>query len=152
MHVRSWRSTYAGIVPAPFLASLSETDRALQWREWLTLDLPIYVAESDGEIVGFASGGPIRDPIPGYDAELFAIYLLDRVQRQGIGSALLRALIEVLHSRGLTAMIAWVLESNSSCSFYEQTGAHALQTKQIEIGGAPLAVRAYGWPALKTAP
>ena len=89
--------------------------------------------------------------MPGYDAELFAIYLLDRVQRQGIGSALLNRLTEALYSRDLTAIIAWVLESNSSCSFYERTGARALQTKQIEIGGAPLSVRAYGWPALKAA-
>lgn len=152
VHVQSWRSTYAGIVPSPFLAALNEADRASQWTGWLQLDLPVYVAEvssqTDSQIVGFIGGGPIRESVPGFDAELFALYLLKPAQRQGIGTALLHALARALTQRGLTSMVAWVLVSNSSRYFYERTGARLVQTSEIEIGKALLPIHAYGWPSL----
>ena len=150
VHVRSWRATYANIVPADFLAALSEAGRTAQWSDWLQLDLPVYVAESDGEIVGFISGGPIRKPLPGFDAELFAIYLLPSAQREGTGTALLQTLAHALIERGFTSLIAWVLESNDSLHFYKHTGAHPVQSKTIEIGGMPLPAQAFGWPSLET--
>ncbi len=63
VHIESWRTTYAGIVPDACLAALNETERELQWQEWLTRDIPVYIAELDGQVVGFISGGPIREPI-----------------------------------------------------------------------------------------
>jgi L-amino acid N-acyltransferase YncA len=126
VHIQSWRSTYAGIIPTPFLAALNEADRTAQWSEWLKLELPVYVADHLGEIVGFIGGGPIREPVEPYDAELFAIYLLEGAQRQGTGSTLLKALARELHQRGFTNLIAWVLESNVSRHFYEATGAHPI--------------------------
>ena len=150
VHVQSWRSTYAGIVPATSLAALREADRARDWQQWLTLDVPIYVADREGEVVGFISGGPIREPIEGYDAELFTIYLLAAAQREGTGTKLLRTLASDLHSRGLQSLLAWVLASNVSSHFYQTTGASLVDTKTIAIDGIPLAAQAYGWPALNT--
>ena len=52
-----------------------------------------------GEIVGFASGGPIRSEtaeLLGTEAEIFAIYLLDRVKRQGIGRRLMTGVFDHL--------------------------------------------------------
>jgi hypothetical protein len=46
------------------------------------------VAEiGSGALVGFASGGRLRTPHPGFDAELHAIYLLSDVQGRGLGQA-----------------------------------------------------------------
>jgi GNAT superfamily N-acetyltransferase len=148
VHVESWRTTYAGIVPEAFLAGLDEAERTLSWREWLTLDVPVFVAELDGEIVGFAGGGAIREPLLDYDAELFAIYLLKQAQGRGIGMALLRALAGSLRDRGLSRMMAWVLASNTSGEFYAKTGASLISSKEMDIGGAMLPVLAYGWPSL----
>jgi hypothetical protein len=71
VHVQSWRTTYAGIVPEEYLATLNEAERVLLWRDWLTRDLRVYIADLDGEIVGFISGEAIREPVQTYDAELF---------------------------------------------------------------------------------
>ncbi len=57
-------------------------------------------------------------------------------------------LAQALTRKGLTGMIAWVLEQNRSLHFYERTGARALDTKRIEIDGTSLPVRAFGWPSL----
>jgi L-amino acid N-acyltransferase YncA len=148
VHVQSWLTTYAGIVPQAYLSSLNEAERALSWREWLTRGVHAYLAESEGEIVGFVSGGQIREVLHDYDAELFAIYLLKGAQRSGIGKALLRELANSLGAKGFKSMIAWCLQSNPSVDFYRKTGALPISTKEIEIGGTHLTELAFGWPNL----
>jgi len=91
---QSWQTTYAGIVPHEYLASLNEVVRVPIWREWLSRDTLVFVVEIEGELVGFGSAGPIREPMQDYDAELFAIYVLKHAQKRGIGTVLLRSLVD----------------------------------------------------------
>jgi GNAT superfamily N-acetyltransferase len=149
VHVQSWRTTYAGIVPEEHLATLNEAGHVLLWREWLTRDIRVYVADLDGRIVGFISGGAIREPVQTYAAELYAIYLLEQAQRQGIGTDLLKELAESLLSKGFNSMIVWVLEKNPSRHFYVRSGAQIVTTKEIQIGGVTLSEASYGWPDLQ---
>ncbi len=161
VHVDSWRTTYAGIVPDEYLATLNEAERVPLWREWLIRDIQVYVADLDGEVVGFISGGPIREPVETYDAELYAIYLLQHAQKRGIGTALLRELAGSLGSRGFKSMIVWVLEENPAKHFYVKSRAQLVSSpvsagesslvsaKDVEIGGVTLSEVAYGWPSLE---
>ena len=149
VHIESWRTTYAGIVPDEYLAALNEPERTAAWQEWLTRDIPVYVASLDGKVVGFIGGGPIREPIETYGAELYAIYLLRHAQGQGIGRQLLKQLVTTLRSNGFHSTVAWVLEQNPAKHFYIRTGAQLLASKEIEIGGATLTEVAYGWPDLQ---
>ena len=149
VHVESWRTTYAGIVPDEYLAALKEADRATTWREQLSNSLEVSVADLDGEVIGFITGGPIREPIHSYDAELYAIYLLQSAQGQRIGPALLHELATSLLNKGFRSMAVWVLEQNPAKHFYIHTGAELLASKDIEIGGATLTEVAYGWPDLE---
>ena len=148
VHVHSWRTTYAGIVPDSYLAALNEAERASQWSEWLTSEVEVMIAELDGKAVGFISGGVIREPIEGYDCELFAIYLLEEAQRRGIGSRLLEKLAAALMAKNFRSMVVWVLEDNPAKQFYVKCGATRIARKEIEIGGAKLSEAAYGWPDL----
>lgn len=149
VHVDSWRTTYAGLVPDEYLATLSEADRAAAWRERISNGSEVYVADLDSEVVGFTTGGPIREQIQSYDAELYAIYLLKQAQGRRIGTSLLHELITSLHSQGFHSMVVWVLEQNPAKHFYIRTGAQLLTSKEIEIGGATLAEVAYGWPDMR---
>jgi L-amino acid N-acyltransferase YncA len=148
VHIQSWLTTYAGIVPDDYLSSLNEAERVPLWREWLARDIHVYVAELDGEVVGFISGGQIREPLQEYDAELFAIYLLQRAQGIGIGTALLKKLADSLNAKGFKSMAVWVLQNNPSIRFYEKSGALPVSSKKIEIGGALLSELAFAWPDL----
>jgi GNAT superfamily N-acetyltransferase len=150
VHVQSWLTTYAGIVPEDYLASLDEAERVLLWQDWLTRDIQVYVAELDGDVVGFISGGQIREPLQGCDAELFAIYLVHQAQGRGLGTTLLRKLAESLRAKGFKGMTVWVLERNPAKHFYERLGAALVTTKEIEIGGALLQEVAFAWPDLAT--
>lgn len=146
VHVQSWLTTYKGLVPDEYLASLNEAERVPLWQEWLTRDISVFVAEHEGKIVGFAGGGPIREPLAAYDAELYAMYLLGEVQGRGIGRNLLSAVAGALALKDHASMLVWVLEQNPAVRFYEKTGAKHLMTKQIEIGGVSLSELALGWP------
>jgi L-amino acid N-acyltransferase YncA len=148
VHVQSWWTTYAGIVPDEYLAALNEAERVPLWRDQLTRGVPVYVADVDGEVVGFISRGPIREPVQTYDVELYAIYLLERAQRHGIGIALLRELAGSLLSKGFTSMMVWVLDKNPSRHFYVKSGAQLVTSKEIQIGGMTLSEVAYGWSDL----
>ena len=149
VHVQSWRTTYSGIVPAEYLTSLNEAERASLWQDWLQRDLCVHVAELEGVVVGFANGGPIREPLGEYGAEMYAIYLLQAAQGKGIGRQLVGALATALLARDFKNMAVWVLEQNPAVHFYERAGAQHLEGKQIEIGGTLLTEIALGWPDLR---
>ncbi len=148
VHVQSWRTTYAGLVPEEYLANLDEAQRAVLWSEWLATDVKVYVAEAQGKIVGFASGGPMREALQTYDGEVYALYLLKEAQGQGIGTALLYELAGALLDEGFISMAVWVLEKNPAMAFYVKSGALPVASKEIEIGGAWLVEIALGWPDL----
>jgi len=149
VHIESWRTTYRGIVPDKFLADLNAEERTIRWREVIDSDPNVLIAKRDGQVVGFISGGAIREPLEEYDAELFAIYLLAEVQGKGIGTSLLMELAKRLDEGGFQSMAVWVLEANASRRFYEKSGAVRVTEKEIEIGGVLLPVAAYAWPSIK---
>jgi GNAT superfamily N-acetyltransferase len=154
VHVDSWRTTYADIVSSEFLASLSYEQRAEMWNN--TLSSPtrqsfLYVAETpDREVVGFACAGPEREGDDTYKGEIYALYLLQNYQRQGIGSMLFRASTKELQQRGITSLLIWVLTANPFRKFYEALGGKYLREKGIEIGNQRLVEVAYGWQDTRT--
>lgn len=153
VHVDSWRTTYAGLVPADHLAGLSYERFEDNWRRWLTtLNSPgfyLVAQDSAGEVVGFAAGGPERDGRDAYRGELYALYLLMGHQRQGLGRALTAETARRLVTKDITSLLVWVLAANPSRGFYEALGGVLVAEKDIEIGGATLREVAYGWQDLR---
>jgi ribosomal protein S18 acetylase RimI-like enzyme len=150
VQVEGWRSTYQGIVPDRFLASLDKEARAENWQQQLA-DPAIYffVAEDKTGVFGFITGGAVRDPAEGYDGELYAIYLLETHQQQRAGRALVRDVAAAMHDAGFRSMLVWALEENhSAIAFYKRLGAIRVAQKSINIGGKELSDLALGWPAL----
>ena len=149
VQVDSWRTTYAGIVPADYLASLSYEQQGQVWERYistLSSAAAMYVAEAaTGEVVGFAHSGPERSGHKIYTGELYAIYLLAAHQRQGLGRQLMRATVNGLLQHGLPSMLVWVLAANSFRAFYEALGGQQVAEQEITIGAARLTEVAYGW-------
>jgi L-amino acid N-acyltransferase YncA len=153
VHVDSWCTAYIGILPDGYLANMSYEGRERAWRNNFNKRGSrefVYVAEGEkGEVVGFASGGPERNGDPLYRGELYAVYLLQRFQRQGIGRQLSFAVARRLLQVGYDSMIVWVLAQNPSRGFYEALGGEAVFEKPIEVGEAKLVEVAYGWKDLR---
>lgn len=148
VHVESWRTTYAGIVPDEYLAGLDESLRVKLWQEWLTSGAVVLVAERKGEVVGFVHAGKIREAIQTADAEIYSLYLMRDAQGRGIGRELLTGVAALLRQQGFRSVGLWVLERNRSRGFYETCGGRMATSKVIEIGGARLMEVAYWWPEL----
>ncbi|MFC7364623.1 GNAT family N-acetyltransferase [Bhargavaea changchunensis] len=148
VHVRSWRTTYRGIVSEEYLDSLEIEERENRWRSGIS-HTEAFVAEDLEGIVGFANGGQERSGnYPGYDGELYAIYLLKECQGQGAGHELVRQVAIALNKAGFHSLLVRVLRNNPSRYFYEALGGVRLGAESIEIGGEFHEEWVYGWPEL----
>lgn len=75
---------------------------------------PVLVAERAGEVAGFASFAQFR-PFEGYAQTVeHGLYVAREVQRQGIGSALLGALVDRARARGAHVMVAGIEARNEA--------------------------------------
>ena len=165
VHVQAWQETYAGLIPAAYLAALTPEQRLPQWqsaiehaaragarhRLWVAVD-------GAGTIVGFAVGGAARanadhggataGNAPAEDAaEIYAIYLLRAHQGTGAGALLFRELARALAALGFARAGLWVLERNPTRAFYERLGGQLREgaVKPVEIGGAAVNEVSYEW-------
>jgi GNAT superfamily N-acetyltransferase len=149
IHVDTWRSTYQGIISEDHLKQISYEKSEARWRRALNEshdDSFVQVAEvDDGILVGFASGGVNRDEYPGYDGELYAIYLLKEFQREGIGQLLMSSIAGELLERQMKSMMVWVLASNSAKGFYKYLGGKLIDTRLVRIGDEEYEEYGYGW-------
>ena len=152
VHVDTWRTAYRGILPADFLNALSYEARTQRWCENLAQAGPqqfTLVAEDDDAVVGFAGGGPERDGMPGYDGEIYAVYVLAQHQRRGIGRQLMGVSARRLMDHGFGAAMLWALEANwRARAFYEALGGQFIGRKAKVVADTPQIEVAYGWPDL----
>lgn len=95
---------------------------------------PYLVAEIDGKVVGYAYVGAYR-PRPAYRFTVeHSIYIDTELRRGGVGSALMKRLIEVCTEQGFRQMIAVIGDSENlqSIRFHEKLGfIHAGIAKSI---------------------
>lgn len=154
VHVDTWRSTYAGIVPQKFLDGLSPEARIDSWQKQIRKtpdEMCIIVATTDdGEVIGFACGGPERTGEYGFSGELNAIYILAAHQRKGIGRCLVKSVAHWLKVHGMTSLLVWVLTENPARRFYVSLGGQPEFEQEIEIGGVRLQETGYGWREIDT--
>ncbi|BBN93454.1 acetyltransferase [Deinococcus grandis] len=134
VHVQSWRDTYAGLLPADFLARMTSPETQAQRAAFWTGNIAagqdaVFVAGDAGQIVAFASAGPPRDH-PGFDAELFTLYSLKAAQGAGTGRELLRQAAQAMQARGAASLALWVLDTNPTRHWYARRGAHECGEKQ----------------------
>jgi len=152
VHVDSWRETYYWILPAKFLKGLSYDDWEKTWKSVLSdssVDVHV-VQEKNDSIGGFVAVGPLREAIQGFNGELYAIYLLKRLQGLGYGKRLFETGVRSLIEDGVKSMALWVLRDNPTCGFYEHMGGAIVGEKTIQIAGQDYVDIAYGWKRLNT--
>jgi ribosomal protein S18 acetylase RimI-like enzyme len=150
-HVQGWRESYKDLLKPEALAGLSVEERVQLWQRALAESEPsakLLVAETDdGEIVGFVRGGPIRGKgaeLLGTEAEIFAIYLLDSVKRQGIGRKLMAGVFEHLAAQGFRSVGLWVLRENLPARrFYEALGGQPGPEQTFDLRGQRVTEIAY---------
>ena len=122
VHMAAWRDAYAGLMPADYLAGLSDERCADRWRELAErpADAPeriLVVVDPDGRLAGFGSAGPSRDEDAPTAWELYAVNLAPRARGRGVAD---RLVDELLGDRDATL---WVVEGNARArAFYTRRG------------------------------
>ena len=150
VHVETWQSTYKGIIPEDYLQSLTIENRLKNWQRHLkTLHTATFIAENEaGAVIGFAIGGPEQTSHPLYQAEIYAIYILDTYQRNGVGKQLIKPIAKLFEEKKYPNMIIWALEENSNHLFYQSLGGQIVASKNISINGKVLKEIGYGWDSI----
>jgi ribosomal protein S18 acetylase RimI-like enzyme len=151
VQVDTWTTTYRNIVPEDYLKQMSYDDREEMWKTILSSG-SAYVAENENEeIIGFSSGGKERSgDYDGYQGEIYAIYILEEYQRNGIGKQLIKPIVKDLKAQNIFSMIVFVLEDNPSKSFYESLGGEKIDCVKTVIAGKTLNELVYGWKDIRT--
>ena len=125
IRVRSWRVTYAGMVPQSILDGL-EVGRNEAGFERRIRDpgrTATLVVEEEGDVLGYAMLAPARDADAEGLGEVEAIYLAPSAMRRGLGRALMTESLARLAADGHPAAVVWVLTDNVGARrFYEATG------------------------------
>jgi ribosomal protein S18 acetylase RimI-like enzyme len=146
VQVASWRSVFAGIVPAELLAELTG-DEALtvwreRWREAITSPptsrhrvLAAVTEAPPREVVGFVSAGPSTDADrwPGTDAEIYEFRVSPERTGQGHGGRLLHAAADTLGSDGFHTVSSWVLEADSVMRHFLESAGWAADGARGEL-------------------
>lgn len=162
VHVETWRSTYAGLLPDAYLAELDDVGRAAAWARELSARPAtgsVFVAEAaEAGIVGFASCGRARTLPPSWAGrpaervgEAFTLYVDPDFQGRGLGRGLLAASFGALQARGCGAALLWVVARNPARFFYEAQGAVRIGARTERFAGTDVEETCYGWPDLASA-
>jgi 3-deoxy-manno-octulosonate cytidylyltransferase (CMP-KDO synthetase) len=150
-HVESWQKSFPGIAPQEFLDEMSVETREQAFKQ--AFEKPgykMFVAEdSERGIVGFADFGAPDVKNSRYEAALYAIYLLQEYQRQGIGENLFRLCQKEMISDGFNSMYLDALEASPYRSFYEKMGGHVKGQGNHFLGDIEYQTVIYGWDNLR---
>lgn len=155
VRVDAWRTTYRGMIPDAYLASMSVEESTALWGRILAAapnTTNTFVATLEGVVVGFASGLMLTEPKFGLNAELSAVYLARDAQRTGTGRRLVAAVAAAQQAQGANGLVVWVIAGNKAArSFYENLGAELLIEQPFTWDGMDLVEAGYGFrdlPAL----
>lgn len=150
--LEAWRGAYRGIVPDEAIARRTDEAAAAYWQDVLPdpdrsrLVLAAELPESG--VVGFAQAGVPEPDEPGYEIELWKLYISPDAQRKGVGRVLMRAMAERLRQDGVSTMCLRAFVGNRAADFYARMGGQELREEPYEILGSVAPTILYGWPDL----
>jgi ribosomal protein S18 acetylase RimI-like enzyme len=149
VHVDSWRSAYAGMLPDNVLIGMSLQTHTQRWARIIgsrRKGETVLVSEvPNAGVVGFGSCGRagVRQlPLSG---EIYTLYVHPEWQDRGLGRRLLRRLFDSLVVRGMNSAVVWVLAENPSRFFYETMGGRRVAERSTTHWNTLLRETAYGW-------
>lgn len=137
-HIKAWCVGYKGIMPNEYLNSLSVELRTIQWQEALSkTDLGTnLVIEYKNIVSGFCVYGPARDKDLSNKnvGELVALNILPSKWSLGLGTELVKNVIESANNKNWKSLYLWVIkENNRARNLYESMGFEVEGKEKIDI-------------------
>ena len=155
VHVETWQSAYAGLLPDRTLVTMSDVRQSAWWTRVLADPQEargVFVADDeDMGIVGFGSCGPVREPPDGLNGtearvgEIYTLYVEPDFQNCGLGRRLLDAMFRQLHADGCDTAVLWMLAANPTRFFYEGMGGQTVGHRREPFAGTQVDEMAFAW-------
>jgi ribosomal protein S18 acetylase RimI-like enzyme len=146
IYVQTWRDTYLSIVPYGYLSAMSIPQHERAFLAELTgKHTASFVAEESDRVIGFTTGGYERNGDDIYSGEIYTLYVLKNLQRQGIGAKLVSALAGQFNQFGIYSMLVRVLKLNPYRRFYIKNYGTYLETKRLPFADEIMDIETYGW-------
>ncbi len=152
LHIDSWRSTYVGLMPRPFLDRLTYEERERRWRGWLQDDdgrRLLLIAVDGDDLVGFVAGWPEPDGAPTI-IEVAALHVARSRHGRGLGKRLLAHVAGRGERMGYTALSLEMLEGNPTGGFYDHLGGRITDRSTSILDGEAVADLRYRWDDIAT--
>lgn len=156
INASSWRTTYTGLIDERAFEKMTHEVMVAKWTRiitnYATTSSFAFVAEINGEIVGYVSCGPNRHPDQSqFEWELLALYLLKEHQGKGIGKVLFSEAVKEMLRLDVKSMVLYVLSSNTpSRKFYESFKPDFTDTAKVIIDEIEYEDTYYGWSDITT--
>jgi ribosomal protein S18 acetylase RimI-like enzyme len=138
LQLRTWRETYAGLVPAEALPTDVDA-AAAAWRASFTAPKDarnrVMVALERNRVVGFAITSPASDPDcdPVADAELMELTVDPAERGRGHGSRLLQACVETMQADRFSRAVLWAIASDDALRGFLTGAGWAPDTAHREL-------------------
>lgn len=131
----SWHTAYDEILGEETVNSVIDSWYEIDGLRTAIKETIFYVAERDGELIGFANAG--QNPEYEDDTfELFRIYVLPEYWNRGIGSQLLEPVVGDVKSEGGNQLRLSVLAENEvGVGFYKSHDFERVKEEDIEFSG-----------------
>jgi ribosomal protein S18 acetylase RimI-like enzyme len=159
VHVETWQSTYAGMLPDAMLVAMSDVRQSAWWLRVLSDPgeaRGVFVADDEEMgVVGFGSCGPVRDLPEGLDGrevrvgEVYTLYVEPDFQNRGLGRRLLDALFRQLKAERCDTAVLWMLAENPTRFFYEGLGGERVGERIDTLSGVDVEEIAFAWRDLE---
>ncbi len=121
INVETWQDAYQGIIDDSILSARKVDDKRIStWAEIIkNPESVVLVCENVEGIMGYLSAGPARDNY-GIKNEIIALYVKPVAQRNGAGSALIKAYKQIINEQ---CFYLYALKKNQKARcFYEKNG------------------------------
>ncbi len=154
VHVAAWRSAYAGILPATYLARLSVTRQAAMYERTILRHAVVRIAVDDApepgrpRVIGFATAARRAHSLG--EGEIETLYVLDDWRDRGVGRQLLIAAAQGLAEAGCRSAFVWVLRDNPSRWFYQRMGGREAGAGMITVARGAIPQIAFVWNPIET--
>ena len=151
VQVDSYRTAYAGSFPESYLARFRYEEQEQDWLELLsggTDDILLVAVSAEKQVIGYALARVRPEVYPGYDAEVLALHVRQPLQKQGVGTALLRRVAEALEEQGCRSVMLWTLIGNPIRRWYERLQGKVIDERRYLIDDLEVVEIAYGWEDL----
>ena len=133
------------------MANFTYEEQEQDWQEWIQSnpdDILLVAILEPAQVIGYALTRVEQDIYPGYAAEIVAIHVTQRRQKQGVGGALVKQTAAVLQERGCPSVMLWTLEANLAREWYENLGGKILGERSSQSEDRDIVEIAYGWDTL----